>query len=333
LEAASESFLRAASLAPQLVEAQFNLGRIRLLQGDFEQGLPLYELRKALPEPIEKRVYAQPLWTGSQDLRGKRLFCYIEQGLGDAIQFYRFIGLAQARGATVTLSVYHSLIRLFRNAAPRCDLIGSDEIPSEFDYHIPLMSLPLAFGITVNNIPAPRRYLAAEPARVEHWAQRLGTEGFRIGVAWRGKGTALGAEGKEFPLSSLLELSRTSGIRLISLQKDVRVDEVPKELSLELFADFDEGRDAFVDTAAIIENLDLVISADSAPAHLAGALGVPTWVALKYVPDWRWLLDSADSPWYPMVRLFRQRGAGDWSSPLCEMSRSLADAGIRPSSL
>jgi len=191
------------------------------------------------------------------------------------------------------------------------------------------MSLPLVLGITVNNIPSPRRYLAAEPRRVEHWARRLGTQGFRIGVAWRGNATALGAEGKEFPLSSLLELNRSPDVRLISLQKDARADEIPKELNLELFTDFDEGGDAFVDTAAIVENLDLVISADTASAHLAGALGVPTWVALKYVPDWRWMLDRDDTPWYPMVRLFRQKGAGDWSGPFYEMSRALDAARSR----
>ena len=137
-------------------------------------------------------------------------------------------------------------------------------------------------------------------------------------------GSVWGAPSNERPYRD-----RNPGVRLISLQKDARADEIPKELGLELFTDFDEGRDAFVDTAAIIENLDLVISADSAPAHLAGALGVPTWVALKYVPDWRWLLDRADTPWYPMVRLFRQRGVGDWSSPLHEMSRALAAAEMR----
>jgi tetratricopeptide (TPR) repeat protein len=322
LEASSESFGRAMTLDPHIKAAPFHIGLNHLLVGDFRRGLPLYELRKEMPQPVEARVYPQPLWTGQEDLSGKHLFVYIEQGLGDTIQFYRFIRQVQERGATVTLSVYGPMMRLLRGADPACALIGWGEVPDRFDYHIPLMSLPLALGTTLETLPAPGRYLAAEPERVGHWRARIGSDGFRVGVAWRGNRCVFGAEGKEFPPQALVQLSRLPGVRLISLQKDAGA--VPDGLRLERFDDLDQGSDAFLDSAAIIENLDLVISADSAPAHLAGALGAPVWVALKHVPDWRWLLERDDSPWYPIMRLFRQKGVGDWESVFREMEDALA---------
>ena len=154
-----------------------------------------------------------------------------------------------------------------------------------------------------------------------HWARRIGRDGFRIGVAWRGNQAVFGAEGKEFPPGALDELSRVPGVRLISLQKDAGA--VPHDLALERYDDLDQGDDAFIDSAAIMENLDLVISADSAPAHLAGALGATVWVALKHVPDWRWLMGRDDSPWYPSMRLFRQKEPGNWDSVFRDMQHAL----------
>ena len=220
LEASSQSFERAAALDPRMMAARFHIGLNHLLAGDVARGLPLYELRKEMPEPVEARVYRQPLWTGKEDLTGKHLFVYIEQGLGDTIQFCRFIRPLQERGAAVTLSVYGPMMRLLKEADLDCALIGWGEVPGQFDYHIPLMSLPLALGTNLDNIPAPRRYLEAEPERVAHWAKRIGPEGFRIGVAWRGNQSVFGAEGKEFPLTALAAFSRIPGVRLISLQKD-----------------------------------------------------------------------------------------------------------------
>jgi len=321
LDESSQSFERAMRLDPHMKEVRFHIGLNHLLSGDLARGLPLYELRKEMPEPVEARVYPQPLWTGNEDLTGKHLFAYIEQGLGDTIQYFRFVRSVQERGAMVTLSVYAPMMRLLQSADPRCALVGWGEVPDRFDYHIPLMSLPLALGVTLDTIPAPRRYLAAEPERVAHWARRIGLHGFRIGVAWRGNQAVFGAEGKEFPPAALIQLSRVPGVRLISLQKDAGA--VPDGLALERYDDLDPGGDAFIDSAAIMEHLDLVISADSAPAHLAGALGVPVWVALKFVPDWRWLLGRADSPWYPSMRLFRQKEPGNWDSVFRDMQHAL----------
>ncbi len=326
LEVSSQSFERATALDPAMMAARFHIGLNHLLAGDLARGLPLYELRKEMPEPVEARVYCQPLWTGREDLKGKHLFVYIEQGLGDTIQFCRFIPPLRERGAIVTLSVYGPMMRVLKGADLGCALIGWGEVPVQFDYHCPLMSLPLALGTTLDTLPAPRRYLEAEPGRVAHWAKRIGQEGFRIGVAWRGNQSVFGAEGKEFPLAALAPLSRIPGVRLISLQKDP--GPVPDGLTLERFGDLDEGGDAFIDSAAVIENLDLVISADSAPAHLAGALGATVWAALKHVPDWRWLLGRNDSPWYPSMRLFRQKEPGNWDSVFGAM-RDVLDAQLR----
>ena len=321
LEEALESVRRALALDPGMAEAQLNRGFCHLLMQDFANGLPLLEWRKRMPEPMEARVYPQPLWDGTQDINGKTLFAYIEQGLGDGIQYYRYIGLAQARGARIILSVPNQLIALLRNASPQVELIGWGQVPPDFDFHIPLASISLAVGMRIETIPAADHYLSAEPERVARWKQKLGDHGVRVGVAWQGNQLIMGSEGKAFPVSALEAMSRLPGVRLIGLQKNAgseQLADLPAGMAVERY-DFDEGPDAFLDTAAIMKNCDLVITADTAPAHLAGALGVPAWVALKYVPDWRWFLGRDDSPWYPSLRLFRQAAPNDWASVFAAM--------------
>jgi hypothetical protein len=177
----------------------------------------------------------------------------------------------------------------------------------------------------VETIPAADHYLLAEPERMARWKDKLGDHGFRIGVAWQGNQLIMGSEGKAFPVSALEEISRLPGVRLIGLQKNAGSEQLvnlPAGMTVERY-DFDGGPDAFLDTAAIMQNCDLVITADTAPAHLAGALGVPAWVALKYVPDWRWFLGRADCPWYPSLRLFRQAAPNDWASVFAAMRAEL----------
>jgi Flp pilus assembly protein TadD len=323
LDEALESFRRAEALDPALAQAPLNRALCHLLLGDFAAGLPLYEWRKRMPQPMEARVYPQPLWTGAQDLRGKTLFAYSEQGLGDTIQFYRYAGFAL--GAKVILSVPDSLIALLQSATPRVELIGWGKVPPQFDFHIPLASIPLAAGMRVQTIPTADHYLTAEPARAAQWKERLGGHGFRIGIAWQGNQLVMGSEGKSFPVAALEHIAGLPGVRLIGLQKNAgaeQLDTLPPGMRIERY-DFDKGPDAFLDTAAIMANCDLVISADTAPAHLAGALGVPTWVALKHVPDWRWFLTRDDSVWYPSLRLFRQPATGDWASVFAAMQAAL----------
>ncbi|HEY0266701.1 MAG TPA: tetratricopeptide repeat protein [Rhizomicrobium sp.] len=323
---ARESLERAVALAPDLADAHVSLGLIHLLTGNWKAGWPLLEWRKRTADPLEARYYPQPLWTGAEDLTGKTLYAYIEQGLGDAIQFHRFAALAQARGAAVVLGVHAPLIRLLESATPAVALINNTETPAQFDYHIPLASIPLAVKLLPEAIPATARYLAAEPQRVADWKARLGDRGFRIAIAWQGNESIPGAEGKSFPLAALAGVARLPGVRLISLQKNdgaEQLEQLPDGMAVEQY-DIDSGRDAFLDSAAIMENCDLVIACDTAPAHLAGALGVPAWIALKHVPDWRWGLEGDKSPWYPSLRLFRQAAPGDWDSVFSSLERALA---------
>lgn len=322
LDEAMESFDRAIACDPNFVPAYSNKGLCALLRGDFAQGLPLYEWRKRLNPPVEARRYRQPLWTGTEDVRGRTLFLYIEQGLGDTIQFYRFIGPLLERGAQITLSVQDGLVRLLQNATPSVTLMDSRTVPASFDYHIPLMSLPLALGLTVDSIPTNRPYLRAEPERIARWRARIGETGFKIGISWQGGrgGTATRA----FPLACFEGLSRLNGVRLISLQKGFGCEQLDGVPWVERLGEtLDAGSDSLLDSAAVMHNLDLVITLDSALAHLAGALGRPVWVALKRVPDWRWFLGRSDSPWYPGMRLFRQKVEGDWTSVFAEMEEQV----------
>lgn len=319
---AEEAYDRAIALNADFAPAYRNKAFSALLRGDFARGLPLLEWRKKLNPPIEARAYSQPLWTGVEDIKGKTLFLYIEQGLGDTIQFYRFVTPLLERGAHVVLSVQDSLLGLLEGATPRVRLIGSRQMPSAFDYHIPLMSMPLALGLTVDAIPAAAPYLAAEPERVARWRARIGSRGFKIGVAWQGARS--GVTSRAMPLSSFAPLTRLAGVRLISLQKGDGCEQLAALPQAEsLGDDFDAGSNAFLDSAAVMESLDLVITLDSALAHLAGALGRPVWVALKQVPDWRWFLDRDTSPWYPSMRLFRQGAEGDWAHVFARMEAEL----------
>ena len=316
LDEALAAFRRAESLNPAMAEAPLNRGLCHLLMQDFAACLPLLEWRKRMPRPIEARVYPQPLWDGTQDISGKTLFAYIEQGLGDTIQYYRYVGFALARGAHAILSVPDKLMALLKEASPTVELIGWGQAPAAFDFHIPLASVPLAVGMRIPTIPVADHYLSAEPERAAHWKDRLGSHGFRIGIAWQGIETIMGSEGKSFPVAALEAIARLPDVRLIGLQKNAgseQLDQLPPGMTVERY-DFDQGPDAFLDTAAIMKNCDLVISADTGPVHLAGALGVPTWVALKHVPDWRWFMGSADCARYPSLRLFRQAGTKDWAS-------------------
>jgi hypothetical protein len=214
---------------------------------------------------------------------------------------------------------------------PQVELIGWGQVPPSFDFHIPLASIGLAVGMRFETIPATDRYLAAEPERVARWKERLGSHGTRIGIAWQGNQLIMGSEGKSFPVAALEGIAKLPGVRLIRLQKNAgseQLEHLPPGMTIEDYA-FDEGRDAFLDTAAIMLNCDLVITADTAPAHLAGALGVPAWVALKHVPDWRWFLGTAHSPWYPSLRLFRQAATNDWASVFDAMKEELISGSRR----
>jgi tetratricopeptide (TPR) repeat protein len=328
LDDAIRDYDRAIALDPDLTEAHIGMGILALLMGKFEEGWRHYEWRRKKFESTDLREALQPLWTGREDLEGKSLYIRAEQGFGDTIQFCRYATLARMRGANVTLAVQPQLMRLLNEISSTVRIADQNEMPKGFDYYIPLLNMPLAFHTNDDNCPAEIPYLRAEPDRIESWRSRIGTSGFKVGIAWQGTTGVDIDVGRSFPVSHFEGLSRIPGVRLISLQKNVGIEQLaslPPGMNVESSGDaLDAGPDAFIDTAAIMENLDLVITSDTAIAHLAGALGRPTWIALKDIPDWRWRLDRSDSPWYPSVRLFRQAEADDWSGVFAAMEAQLA---------
>jgi tetratricopeptide (TPR) repeat protein len=320
---------RAAGIDPISAGAHLNKGICRLLSGKFEEGWPLYEYRKKKSDPVGFRNYLQPGWSGKERLEGKTLLIHAEQGLGDTIQFCRYALLAQEKGARVVLAVQDETMRLLRSLGPEIDVVGLTATPDAFDTHVALLSMPLAFGTTLSTCPAGVPYLHAEPEKAATWRDRIGNWGFKIGICWQGNKRAETDIGRSFPVRHFEAIAKLPNVRLISLQKNDGVEQLadlPAGMRVETLGEgFDAGPDAFIDTAAVMECLDLVITSDTAVAHLAGALGRPAWVALKYVPDWRWLLDRSDSPWYPTLRLFRQPASGDWPSVFAAMETELVN--------
>ncbi|PLK47193.1 tetratricopeptide repeat protein [Uliginosibacterium sp. TH139] len=313
-------------------EATWNEALCRLLKGDYAEGWRLYESRWLSCRFPPPRQFPQPLWAGEADLAGKTILLHAEQGFGDAIQFVRYAPLVAERGARVILAAHSELIPLFESVEGAAAVLNDKETLPAFDLHCPLMSLPRAFRTELDTIPARASYLAVTPPRRTVWQARLQdlSAGLRIGLAWAGNPANVEDAKRSMPLAALEPLLRAcqaSGSTIVSLQKALTEDDRER---LEAFGgrDFAADRNDFLDTAALVEQLDLVISVDSAAAHLAGALGKPVWIALCTTADWRWLQERSDSPWYPSARLFRQTQAGDWSGVVAQLVVALA--GFRP---
>jgi tetratricopeptide (TPR) repeat protein len=312
---------------PMHFEARANLALAQLLLGHWEQGWDGYEFRFHKKQNATFRPdHPASEWSG-EPLDGRRILLFAEQGFGDAIQFVRYVPALQAMGAHVTVMAHRRLHRLLATAGEGIEFVAAAMPEMRFDYQAPLMSLPRLLNVRVDTVAAPQSYLHADPARSETWRARLGSHGFKAGLAWQGNPAGSVDHGRSIPLREFAPLSQIGRVRLISLQKNhgaEQLDKRPAGMAVETPGhDFDGGADAFVDTAAMMMNLDLVVTSDTSIAHLAGALGRPVWVALKSVPDWRWLLGREDSPWYPSMRLFRQSRIGDWSGPVAAMAREL----------
>jgi hypothetical protein len=304
---------RAIALAPQELALYGNRASTRLLAGDFAGGFADYEWRKQRPDMVRLPA-GTPEWRGEL-LQGKSLLIRFEQGLGDTIQFCRYAPLIAASGARVVLAVPARLVRLLRGLAPGVDVVDADTAPA-CDFQVLLLSLPHLLGTTVEGIPWPGPYLRAEPERRRAWGEAIGGHGFRIGIAWQGKSGWSTDKGRSIPLAAFAPLASVPGVRLVSLQKHEGTEQLsglPQGMAPDVLAGLDEGPDAFIDTAAVMANMDLVVTSDTAIAHLAGALGKRVWLALKKVPDWRWMMTRQDSPWYPGMELFRQAQDGDWA--------------------
>ena len=318
---------RARTLKPDYVEALWSESMCRLLMGDFERGWRQYEWRwKQRDYQRDRRELSQPLWLGEQEVAGRTILLHAEQGFGDTLQFCRYASLLAARGARVILEVQPPLKSLLtRLSGPAMVLAQGEPLP-EFDLHCPLMSLPLACGTTLDTVPVAERYLTADPERVAACSARLGnTARPRVGLVWSGNPAHGNDYARSIALVDLLGSLDGAGVTFVSLQKDVRShDRATLAARPDILHCGEELRD-FDDTAAWIEAMDLVISVDTSVAHLAGALGKPVWVLLPYAPDWRWLLEREDSPWYPTARLFRQPRSGDWDDVLRHIAAALGD--------
>lgn len=325
VEEALLAYQRALAKDPEHLEAKTNQGIALLMLGRFEAGWHAYEQRNHRHKTKATRPYPEPLWLGQEALQGRRLFLYWEQGFGDTIQFARYAKLAAAAGAKVTLSVQEPLLRLFRGFDPAVTVMGPKDVPAGFDLHCPLLSLPLAFGTRLETIPAwPGGYLTAPAEQVALWAQRLPQGRRRIGLIWSGNPNHGNDANRSLALERLLPLLQPADA-WVSLQKLVRESDHAALVRSGLLDLSDEIAD-FADTAAIISALDLVVTVDTSVAHLAGALGKPTWVMLPFAPDFRWLLGRSASPWYPSMRLFRQNRPGDWHGVVTQLGAALRDA-------
>ena len=257
-------------------------------------------------------------------MHGKTVLLQAEQGFGDTIQFIRYLPMVIAKGGRVVLEIPDDLRPLIGHIDGVTAIMRRGEALPHFDVHCPLMSLALAFGTTLDTIPAPVPYLHAPAERISSWRIRLaGTKGPRVGLVWSGKPTHKNDHNRSIPLALLAPLLRMPGMTFVSLQKDYRDTDRAALGALPLLR-LDDALSDFADTAAVIAALDLVIAVDTAAAHLTGALGKPLWLLLPAIGDWRWLTERADSPWYPSARLFRQPRIGDWQSALAEVRRELA---------
>jgi tetratricopeptide (TPR) repeat protein len=313
-EEALAGYAEALRVQPDYADPHWNAALVWLQRGDFDRGWPEYEWRWRLRE-FTARAATQPRWDGSP-LAGRIILLYAEQGLGDTLQFIRYARLVKEQGATVLVECQKPLRRLLA----RCPGIDRLIVPGEplppHDVCAPLLSLPYHFQTRVETIPAPVPYLEADPGLVEQWRRELAAlPGFKIGIAWKGS-----AEGdrqqRSVPLAELAPLAALPGVQLVSLQKGPFSEQLAAVAGawpvIDWSARLDETAGPFMDTAAVMKSLDLVVTSDTAIPHLAGALGVPVWVALAQVPHWSWLLEREDCPWYPTMRLFRQERRGEW---------------------
>jgi hypothetical protein len=321
LPEARDAYDRALAIDPRLADARFNRSLVLLALGDFEQGWREYEARWPATG-FARPDFGGPEWEG-QPLEGKTIFLYTEQGFGDAIQFIRYCALLASRGARTVVRCQPQLRRLFQGVRGVTDIVPPDEVPP-FDFHCSLLSLGHVFGTTAETIPAAVPYIGADPALAAAWRTRLAqdNEALRVGVAWSSQSLMPDAAGKSTTLEALAPLGDLQRVRYYSLQVgkgngDATRSPVPMVDLTGAIADF-------ADTAALIDNLDLVLSVDTAVAHLAGAMGKPVWTLLRYAPDWRWYPVSSHSRWYPTMRLYRQPSPGDWRGVVEPLARDLA---------
>jgi tetratricopeptide (TPR) repeat protein len=324
----------ALSIRPDDPTARWSKAVLRLGMGELREGWSLFEARLELePGRRLQRSFAAPRWNGDEPLAGRTLLVYAEQGLGDTLQFCRYVPVLERMGARLIFEVQPVLKLLLGSLDMHGTLIGRGEQLPHFDLHTPLASLPLALHTDLDTIPGGVPYLRADPRAVHAWAEPLSAlPGLKVGLNWYGNPEAekLSAlQARSFPLATAAPLARLEGVTLVSLQKGAGAGQRTRVAFSDALVQLTDPlymgpQEIAEETAAILNGLDLVITADTALAHLAGALGVRVWVVLQAVPDWRWLIERTDSPWYPTMRLFRQRTPGDWGEVFERVAAELA---------
>jgi tetratricopeptide (TPR) repeat protein len=327
---AIENYSRAIQLKPDFAAAHWNRSFAFLLTGRLAQGWQGYDWRL---KP-QCRVYTYPhrydksRWSG-EPFVGKRLLVHYEQGLGDCIQFVRYLPMIKSRGGTVLLEVPKPLMPLFHELPGIDELVEASmerKVSADFDYYCPLLDLPRIFETTLNTVPAAVPYIHPDPAKVARWRRMLDGPGFKVGIVWAGSPTHGDDANRSCSIECFSPLAEIEGIKLYSLQKGAAAEQLNISSLTGKVRDLASHLEDFADTAAAVTNLDLIISVDTAVLHLAGAMAKPVWALIPFSPDWRWMLERSDSPWYPTAVLFRQKRFGDWENVfrnVCEQLKEL----------
>jgi tetratricopeptide (TPR) repeat protein len=315
---------RAIEIRPQFVEAHWYKAFITLLMGDYERGWDEYEWRLRQKANIP-RPFIQPVWDGS-DLDGRTILVHDEQGYGDTFEFVRYLPLVKARGGRLVFECHAKLAAVLKGLEGYDQIVervSPHHVPEiDFDTHIHLMSLPRVFGTRLETVPQNVPYIKADPERVQYWCERIEDDhNFKVGLAWSSAGSI-----RSCNLSDFKPLAGIEGLSLYSLQKGPgaeQADAPPAGMELIRWDREMDLTERFVDTAALMTNLDLIISVDTSTVHLAGAMGRPVWTLLSAAPDWRWTHEGKQTPWYPTMRLFRQNEQGDWAGVFAQVKESL----------
>jgi tetratricopeptide (TPR) repeat protein len=320
------SYARALAVRPDFPEAHFNEAYSRLLTGDLRRGFEKFEWRwKIEPYASHRRAFVQPQWTGVEDIAGRTILLHAADGYGDTIQFCRYVPLVTSRGARAILEVQKPLQELMQSLAAAVQVFARGDMLPDFDMECSLLSLPRAFGTELSTIPSGTPYLSVPSARAEKWNARLPSRHRpRIGLAWSGDPTHSNDRNRSIALARLLPPLSGIDASFVSLQQEVRAGDAAALQGSDILH-FGAALKDYSDTAALMANLDLVVAVDTSVAHLAGALGKPVWILLPHIPDWRWLLDRDDSPWYPTARLFRQDAARTWDGVIPRLRTALQD--------
>ena len=324
LDASHEYYRRSLDIDPDEAESHWGLANLLLLQGRLEEGWKEYEWRWNLPGCIDRPETSRPMWDGS-DLAGRSILLYTEQGMGDGLQFIRYAPMVAERNGKVIVHCQRELSSLFASVRGVAEVVARGEPLPYFDVQCPLMSLPLIFGTGVETIPSLVPYVHPRTCVIKRWQRRLAPfrDTLRVGLAWAGSPTHANDVHRSLHFSTLAPLSEVTGVTFFSLQKG----EAGKQAHLTVpglsIVDWTEDLVDFEETAGLVRTLDMVIAVDTAVAHLAGSLGKPSWVAIPFAPDWRWLLNESTSRWYPTMRLYRQPASGAWAPVVADLLRDL----------